>query len=107
MAESGGRTGPIATIPVLTSAVRRRWTSSVFGIVAEGSIRRRPSDIARSGLALMLVAALAAGADEISALETSVFDVISALPGGLTGVFEVLYWVGLVVAAVLVVTALV
>ena len=38
---------PGGFLPVLTSVIQRRWTSSVFGIVAPGAVRRRPSDVAR------------------------------------------------------------
>ena len=44
------------TRPVSTSVVRRRWSSSVFGIVDEGRPRRRPSDIARLVVAAALLA---------------------------------------------------
>ena len=44
-------------LPVLTSRVQRRWTSSVFGIVAPGAVRRRPSDIGRVVVAALIVAA--------------------------------------------------
>ncbi len=43
-------------IPVLTSVIRRRWTSSVFGIVAPGAVRRRPSDIGRVITAVVVIA---------------------------------------------------
>lgn len=94
-------------IPVLTSAVGRRWTSSVFGIVAPGAVRRRPSDVVRLVTATLVVVAAALGSDATTAIEQAVFDLIASLPGGLTGVFEVLYGLAPVGAGVVVVSAVV
>jgi uncharacterized membrane protein YbhN (UPF0104 family) len=94
-------------LPVLTSTVQRRWTSSVFGIVAPGAVRRRPSDIARILTAAVLVGAAAVGASSLSVVEAGVYTIISALPDGLHGLFEVLYRLAAIVAGVVVVTALV
>ena len=94
-------------LPVVTSVIRRRWTSSVFGIVAPGAVRRRPSDIARILIATVLIAGLSASATSITAIEAKVFAVVDALPDGLTGICEVLYRLGPIVAGVLAVSALV
>jgi hypothetical protein len=93
--------------PVSTSVVRRGRGSSVFGIVAEGHARRRPSDIARVVIALVLVAIACAGATEVTTIEAAVFDLIATLPGGLEPVWNALYLLAPIVAGALLVTALV
>ncbi len=99
--------GGTGVLPVLTSVIRRRWTASVFGIVAPGAIRRRPSDVIRIVVATVVLVATAVGADTIGSVEADVFDLVSALPDGLTGMFELLFLLAPIVAAVLVVSALV
>ncbi len=94
-------------LPVLTSVVERRWTASVFGIVAPGVVRRRPSDVVRCLTAAVVVAVAAAGSQVTTAIEQGVFDLLAALPGGLTGVFEVTYTVGPIAAGLLIISALV
>ena len=98
---------PADVRPVATSVVRRGWGSSVFGIVAEGHVRRRPSDIVRVGLAAAVVALAAFGATDLTRLEAAAFDVFASLPSGLEPVWEVLYLLTPIVAGVLLVTALV
>jgi hypothetical protein len=93
--------------PVSTSVVRRDWGSSVFGIVAEGQARRRPSDIALVVVALALVAIASAGATEVTTIEAAVFDLIATLPGGLEPLWKTLYFLAPIVAGALLVTALV
>ena len=39
--DPAGDVEPGGFLPVLTSVIQRRWTSSVFGIVAPGAVRRR------------------------------------------------------------------
>ena len=94
-------------LPVVTSVIRRRWTSSVFGIVAPGAVRRRPSDIGRALTAGVVIAAVSVSAQSITRLEAEVFSVVAALPDGLTGLFEVLYRLAGVAAGALAVSALV
>lgn len=94
-------------LPVLTSVIRRRWTASVFGIVAPGAVRRRPSDVARILVATGVIAAAAVGASTVTSVEQSVFAILAALPTSLTGLFDILYKLAPVVAVVLGVSALV
>ncbi len=93
--------------PVSTSVVRRRWGSSVFGIVAEGHARRRPSDIVRVVIVGVLVAVAAVGASETTRLEAAVFDLFVSLPDGLEPVWRALYLLAPIVAGALLVAALV
>lgn len=103
-AEHAGRT---SVLPVLTSVIQRRWTSSVFGIVAEGSVRRRPSDIARTLVATTIVGLAAAAVQAGTSLEQGTLDFIAGLPGSLDSLFTVLYEFGVAVAGGLALTALV
>lgn len=108
----GAMAGPAAgdasgLIPVLTSVIERRWTSSVFGIVSEGRVRRRPSDIAKVAWSVVFVAITAAGARGGTTVEGTVVDLLATVPDTLDPIFRSFYVVGVVLAGVLVVTALV
>jgi uncharacterized membrane protein YbhN (UPF0104 family) len=94
-------------LPVLTSVVERRWTSSVFGIVAEGRTRRRPTDIGKLVASVIALALCAVAADEGTGIEEGVFSFLASLPGGLEPVFRFFFFLAPVVTAVLVLTALV
>ena len=98
---------PAGRLPVLTSVIRRRWSSSVFGIVAVGAVRRRPSDVARILVTVLVLAAAAAGADNVTEVEQGALDLVASLPSGLTGVFQVLYRLAPITAGVLALSALV
>lgn len=98
---------PTGFLPVVTSVIERRWTSSVFGIVAEGRIRRRPSDIAKAVVATVVVGVSAAGAINGTQVEEGVLGLVASLPHSLGTLFQAFYLTGVVVAGVLVVTALV
>ena len=98
---------PAKVHPVARTAVRRRWGSSVFGIVAAGHTRRRPSDVVRVVVAAAVVAVTALGATDVTRIEAATFDVFASLPDGLEPVWEVLYLLTPFVAAALLVTALV
>ena len=75
--------------PVTTSAIRRRWSASVFGMVAEGHARRRPSDIVRVVVATALVAIAAAGATDVTSVEAGFANLFASLPGGLEPVWDI------------------
>lgn len=97
---------PERVLPVLTTALRHRWTSSVFGIVTEGSVRRRPSDVARLVTSVVVVGLTAAAAREGTVIEAGVLSFLASLPGSLGRLFSFVYGLGVGVAAALVVTAL-
>src|SRR6187549_80026 len=93
--------------PILTSAIGRR-RPAVFGIVADGAERRRPSDLVRVALAVILVALTAASAEWLGRVERWAQDVIAALPSGLDGLYRVFYpWAVVVCAGALVVASIV
>ncbi len=97
---------PERVLPVLTSAIRHRWTASVFGIVAEGSVRRRPSDVARLVTSVAVVGVTAAAAREGTVIEAGVLSFLASLPGSLGSLFAFVYGLGVCLAGALVVTAL-
>lgn len=99
--------GSTRFLPVVTSVIERRWTSSVFGIVSEGRVRRRPSDIAKVVLSTVFVSLTAAGALAGTKVEVAVVDLLAAVPTALDPVFRSFYVTGAALAGVLVVTALV
>jgi hypothetical protein len=76
----------------------------VFGIVAVGARRRRPSDIFRVASASVAVALTAAGAGHVTTLERRWFGLLAALPSWVRSGAELVYEVGSVgtVAALLV-----
>lgn len=98
---------PTGFLPVVTSVIERRWTSSVFGIVAEGRVRRRPSDVAKVVTAAAFVGLTAAGALAGTKAEGAFVELLAQVPGALDPVFRAFYVVGVVLAGALVVTALV
>ena len=75
--------GPAPVGPVATWVIRRRWGSSVFGIVAPGHTRRRPSDVVRVVVAATVIALTAVGATDVTRIEHAAFEVFDSLPGGL------------------------
>ena len=89
LADDPERTMSVVAQP-LTPPVARGW-GSVFGVVAEGHVRRRPSDIVRVVVAAAVVALAAVGATDVTPIEAAAFDVFASLPGGLEPVWEVLY----------------
>lgn len=108
MGPSGAAEGATTGIlPVVTSVIERRWTSSVFGIVDEGRIRRRPSDIAAVAVAAVLVALATAGAANGTRIEAGIEELLASLPASLGALFDTLYRLGVALGGVLVVTALV
>jgi undecaprenyl-diphosphatase len=91
--------------PVVAPSVRKGWGESVLGLVAEGRLRRTPSDLVRLVLATALVALAVAGTAHVTALEASIVGVVASLPSGLEPAWKVcgamapLVAVGLLVAA--------
>jgi undecaprenyl-diphosphatase len=78
-----------------------------FGPASEEPYRRRPRDMVRLGVAVVVMVFLAQHADDVTATEQSIFEFFNSLPDGLESLFVTLYrlgalWaVGLVVAAAL------
>ena len=93
--------------PVTTSAIRRRWSTSVFSMVTEGQARRRPSDIVRMVVALALVALATAGATDVTSVEAGFANLFSSLPGGIEPFWDIVNGFALIVAGGLLVFALV
>lgn len=91
--------------PVRTAATRPHVLPTMFSIVPDGAVRRRPSDIVRVVAAATVVAITAAGAGEFSALEHDIYDFLTAAPSELDWLFQIGYWllpatvVGIIVGA--------
>ena len=93
--------------PILTSTIVGR-RPAVFGIVAEGAERRRPSDLVRVALAALAVVVTVAAAEWLSPVEQWAQDLIDKLPGDLDPVLTILYpWAVVVCAGAVVVAAVV
>src|SRR3954471_7014558 len=93
--------------PILTSTIATR-RPAVFGIVADGAERRRPSDLVRIPLAALAVVVTVGGGEGLSPLGPVAQDLIDKLPGDLDPVLTVLYpWAVLVCAGAVVVAAVV
>lgn len=97
--------GEPRSFPVLTSVVRRGWTTSVFGIVAPGELRRRPSDIARVAGATVLLLLLATTAGRSSAVEKELLDLLDVLPDALVGLAQATQYAAMAGAVALLVTS--
>jgi uncharacterized membrane protein YbhN (UPF0104 family) len=93
--------------PILTAAIGLR-PASAFQIVAEGAERRRPSDLVRVGLAVVLVVLTAASTAWLRPVESWAQDVIDGLPGDLGPVYAIFYpWAVLISAGAVAVAAVV
>lgn len=73
---------------VLTAVPIRTWARSVFGLVAEGRVRRGAADIVRLVLAALLTAGLTAYASRTGTLEATFYDLLTQLPGLGRGLFR-------------------
>ncbi len=93
--------------PILTAAIGRR-RPAVFGIVAEGAERRRPSDLVRVALATFLVVLTAASAEWLSPVEQWAQSLLADLPGDLDPIYRAFYpWAVTLCAGALVMAAIV
>lgn len=82
-------------------STRAGW-STLFGVVPDRGLRRRPSDILRVILGLILFALGTAGALSYSKLERSVHGAVSALPDPILRVASVANGGGVVIAVIVV-----
>lgn len=84
-----------------------RLRAHTFGPASEEPYRRRPRDMVRLGVAIVVMILLAQHADDVTPTEQSIFEFFNTLPDGLQSLFVTLYrlgalWaVGLVAAAAL------
>ena len=90
--------------PIRTSARRRRLAPTIFSIVPDGAVRRRPSDVVRAVFAALVVVLTGiAAANHLTGVEHSVYDFFTGAPEALDWLFQVGYWVlPALVAAVLI-----
>jgi uncharacterized membrane protein YbhN (UPF0104 family)/tRNA A-37 threonylcarbamoyl transferase component Bud32 len=85
-----------------------RLRANTFGPASEEPYRRRPRDMVRLGVSIVLMILLAEHVGDVTPTEQSIFEFFNTLPDGLQSLFVTLYrlgalWaVGLVVAAALI-----
>jgi uncharacterized membrane protein YbhN (UPF0104 family) len=77
---------------VLTARSTRTWSQSVFRLVAQGTPRRRPSDIVRIVTAIAAVVATGMFASRTGQLEQTLYDLFIQLPGAARGAFRSVIW---------------
>jgi uncharacterized membrane protein YbhN (UPF0104 family) len=65
---------------------------SIFSIVPDGAVRRRPSDIVRVVLAALLIAVTGWTTSELSDFEHDVYDFLTSAPSELDWLFRLGYW---------------
>lgn len=93
--------------PILTSTPGGR-RPAVFGIVAEGAERRRPSDMVRLAVAALVVLTTVGAAEWLSPVEQWSQDLLDKLPGDLDPLYTMLYpWAVVGCAAAVVLAAVV
>jgi uncharacterized membrane protein YbhN (UPF0104 family) len=89
-----GRAGHLRrslTRPVHTSITRRSLAPSIFSIVPDGAVRRRPSDLVRAVLATIVVAVTAWVAGDLSGVEKGVYEFLTSAPEDLDWLFQIGY----------------
>jgi uncharacterized membrane protein YbhN (UPF0104 family)/tRNA A-37 threonylcarbamoyl transferase component Bud32 len=95
---------PASSPRLLAAVAPRRWAPSFFGVVPKGGVRRRPTDVVRLGVALLLVTGCYIVTDGFTAREDNTYQFLSELPGWL-GTAGTWLFVGCTVGAVAVVVA--
>lgn len=69
------------TVPVLAAEAPGRWTPTIFGVVPQGSVRRRARDAVQLALALGVVAGCALLTDGFTARDDRVYRWLAGLTG--------------------------
>jgi uncharacterized membrane protein YbhN (UPF0104 family)/tRNA A-37 threonylcarbamoyl transferase component Bud32 len=99
------RDAPARDVGLLTSFAPRRWAPKLFGVVSQAEIRRRPSDIVRVVLAVVVVALTFVAAKHLTAEELRAYALLHDLPSWSRSLFDWCYVAGTSVAAAVVVLA--
>jgi uncharacterized membrane protein YbhN (UPF0104 family)/tRNA A-37 threonylcarbamoyl transferase component Bud32 len=97
------RDAPAHDDGLLTSLAPRRWAPVLFGVVSQAQVRRRPSDILRLGLALVVVALTSVAARNLTTEELRAYALLHDLPSWARSVFDWCYVASVVVAVVVVI----
>jgi uncharacterized membrane protein YbhN (UPF0104 family) len=79
----------------------------MFSIVAEGSVRRRPSDIVRVVVAAVLVVLTAVSAGELPSVEQDVYEFLTGISSDVEWIFRLGYWLLPAIVAALIAGAVV
>ena len=91
---------------LLTTIAPRRWVPTVFGVVSEAQVRRRPGDVARILIAIVLVVVTALATNRITSREQKLYELLVDLPAWLHSAFEWVFDAGTIVLLVVVALAL-
>ncbi len=98
--------GEVDTAGLLTTIAPKHWAPTVFGVVSGAQIRRRPGDIVRVVVAIVLVTVTALATNRITSREEKVYELLTGLPAWLHSSFEWMFHAGTVVLLVIVALAL-
>jgi uncharacterized membrane protein YbhN (UPF0104 family)/tRNA A-37 threonylcarbamoyl transferase component Bud32 len=96
-----------ASEALLARTPRRHWSPSVFGVVERGANRRRPTDVVRVVVAVVVVAVTGAGAHRVLGTERRWFDLVSGFPDWLRTGAVACFRISAVATPLIVVVALV
>lgn len=99
---STGKDGRTSSSRVLGAVAPERWAPSFFGVVTEGSVRRRPSDAVHLVVASLLVAACAVITQGFTPRDDDLYGWLSELPSWL-GTFGAWLFLACTIGAVAVV----
>jgi uncharacterized membrane protein YbhN (UPF0104 family)/tRNA A-37 threonylcarbamoyl transferase component Bud32 len=91
----------------LVSAIEpRRWSPTVFGVVSQSDIRRRPSDILRVAGALLFLVLASVATATLTLQQKRLYNLLHDLPQWIESICDVLYKAGTVGVVVVVLLAL-
>src|SRR4051794_12127182 len=91
---------------VMTGVQAPRWAPSFFGVVPQGGVRRRPSDLISLGAAVLFVVGCVVVTDGFTTGAHGINDWLSDLPRWLDTIGTWLYVLGTVGAVIVVIGAL-
>ncbi len=92
---------------LLSAIAPRHWAPTVFGVVSEAQIRRRPGDIARILIAIFIVGVTALATNRVTDREQKLYELLVGLPAWLHSMFEWVFDAGTLAVLVVVALALV
>jgi len=103
----GPTRGGAESTGLLSAIAPRRWAPTVFGVVSEAQIRRRPGDIARILIAIFIVVVTALATNRVTEREQKLYELLVGLPAWLHSMFEWVFDAGTIGVLVVVALALV
>ncbi len=101
------REAPAQDDGFLTSLAPRTWAPKLFGVVSQTQIRRRPRDVLRVCLAVIVVALTFVAAKNLTADELRAYALLHDLPSRSRSLFDWCYVAGTSAAVAVIAGALV